>query len=119
MGARVATKRQVETKLRELIRKLAGTREGVTALSDALPERRVIEVYVTDLEAAYWTELSDGMMGPLKRGAPERADMRLEAMSDDLVDVLDGRRSMFSSYIAGRMKVEASFADIMRLRKLA
>jgi SCP-2 sterol transfer family len=115
----VATKRQVETKLRELIRRLADTQEGVSALSDALPEPRVIEVYVTDLDAAYWAELAGGRMGPLQRGSPDRADMRLEATSDDLVDVLDGRRSMFSSYIAGRVKVEASFADIMRLRKLA
>jgi hypothetical protein len=115
----VATKRQVETKLRELIQRLAKTEEGVNALSDALPEPRVIEIRVPDLDASYWSELSDGKMGPLHRGAAERADMRLEAMSDDLVDVLDGRRSMFSSYVAGRMKVEASFADIMRLRKLA
>jgi hypothetical protein len=45
--------------------------------------------------------------------------MRLEVESDDLIDIIDRRRSMFSSYVAGRMKVEASFADIMRLRKLA
>jgi hypothetical protein len=115
----VATKRQVETKLRELIKRLEGTEEGVAALSDALPEPRVIEVYVPDLDESFWTELASGKMGKLHGGTPPRADIRLEAGSDDLIEVLDGRRSMFSSYVAGRMKVEASFADIMRLRKLA
>ncbi|MFN2589461.1 MAG: hypothetical protein ABR518_01660 [Actinomycetota bacterium] len=115
----MATKRQVETKLRELIRRLERTDEGVTALSHALPEPRVIVVFVYDLDEAYWTELAGGKLGTLHRGRPDRTDIRIEAGSDDLVDVLDGRTSLFSSYVGGRMKVEASFADIMRLRKLA
>ena len=115
----MATKRQVETKLRELIRRLGETEEGMAALADALPEARVIVVHLRDLDETFWTELSAGKMGKLHAGTPAHADMRLEAESDDLIEVLDGRRSMFSSYVAGRMKVEASFADIMRLRKLA
>lgn len=116
----MATKRQVESKLRELIDRLDQTQEGVAALSEALPERRVIEVFVADLEATYWTDLTDGRMGSIRRGPSEDdPDMRMEVQSDDLIDIIDGRRSMFSSYVAGRMKVEASFADIMRLRKLA
>ena len=58
-------------------------------------------------------------MGPLHKGAPDRADIRLEAGSDVLVEIVDGKRSLFSSYVAGRVKVEASFADLLRLRKLA
>jgi hypothetical protein len=115
----VATKRQVEAKLRELIKRLGQTEEGMAALSQALPEPRIIEVYVPDLDETYWTELAAGRMGTLRRGGSEGADIRLEARSDDLIDVLDGRTSMFSSYVGGRMKVEASFADIMRLRRLA
>jgi hypothetical protein len=116
----VATKRQVESKLRELIARLDQTQEGITVLSQALPERRVIEVHLADLDAVYWTDLTGGRMGSLRRGpATDGPDMRLEVESDDLIDIIDGRRSMFSSYVAGRMKVEASFADIMRLRKLA
>jgi hypothetical protein len=116
----VATKRQIESKLRELIKRLDQTEEGVSALSDVLPERRIVEVYISDLDEAYWTELADGRMGPLRQGpADEGPDVRLEVEGDDLIDIIDGRRSMFSSYVAGRMKVEASFADIMRLRRLA
>ncbi len=118
-GSSVATKRQVETKLRQLIGRLHGADEGVEALAKALPEAKVIEVVVPDLDQTYWTKLEHGRMGPLHPGAPDRADIRLEAGSDVLVEIVDGERSLFSSYVAGRVKVEASFADLLRLRKLA
>jgi len=115
----VAAKRQVETKLRELIRRLDEAHEGQASLSDALPEPRIVQVLVTDLGESYWTELSGGRMGPLNAGRPDQADIRVGADSDVLVELVDGRRSIFSSYLAGKVKVEASFADLMRLRKLA
>lgn len=115
----MATKRQVESKLRELIARLDGAAGGVEALSRALPETRVVEVNVPDLDATYWTELAGGRMGSLHRGRPERGDIRLTADSDELVAMVDGKRSLFSSYLGGRVRVEASFSDLMRLRKLA
>jgi hypothetical protein len=33
--------------------------------------------------------------------------------------LIDGKRSLFSSYLAGRVKVEASIGDLLRLRRLA
>jgi hypothetical protein len=119
MGARVATKRQVETKLRELIGRLDQTEEGVRALARALPEPRIIQVDVSDLSESYWTELDAGRMGRLRKGVPEAPDIRVRADSDELVQMVDGRRSLFSSYLGGRIKIEASFADLVRLRKLA
>jgi len=115
----VATKRQVESKLRELIERLDRATEGRDSLSEALPEARIVEVVVTDLDQSFWTELAAGRMGPLHRGAPDAADIRVEAESDVLVELVDGERSIFSSYLGGRVKIEASFTDLMRLRKLA
>src|SRR5690349_19058616 len=115
----MATKRIVESKLRELISRLDQAREGQMSLSRALPEARVVEVFVSDLDQSYWCELAEGRMGALHRGAPGGSDIRVEAESDVLVEMVDGERSIFSSYLGGRVKVEASFADLMRLRKLA
>jgi SCP-2 sterol transfer family protein len=114
----VATKREVEAKLQELIGRLDAADDGVDALAQALPESRVIEVVVSDLGDSYWTELAGGRMGTLRKGRPDEADIRITADSDELVEVVDGKRSLFSSYLSGDMKVEASFADIMRLRRL-
>jgi hypothetical protein len=115
----VATKREVEAKLRELIGRLDAAEDGVEALARALPEPKVIKVEVPDLGETYWAELAAGRMGKLRRGVPPAADIRVRADSDELVQMVDGKRSLFSSYIGGRVKVEASFADLMRLRKLA
>ena len=64
----MATKRLVESKLRELISRLDQAREGQESLSRALPEARVVEVVVPDLDQNYWCELADGRMGSLHRG---------------------------------------------------
>jgi predicted lipid carrier protein YhbT len=116
----VATRRQVETKLRELIRRLASAGDDVHgSLSETMPEGRVIEVTVPDLEAAYWTEMREGRMTRLHTGPPGRADIRVRVRSDDLVALVEGRKSIFSSYVGGKVKIEASFSDLLRLRKLA
>jgi hypothetical protein len=115
----VATERQVEQKLRQLIRRLeeagGGTRDS---LAGALPDRRVVHVHVTDLDTDYWTDLIGGRMGPLRRGSPPRSDIVIQVSGDHLVELVDGRASLFSSYVGGRVKIEASFADLMRVRKL-
>ena len=116
----MATKRQVEAKLRELIRRLDRADRGVQgSLSEALPDPRVVEVTVTDLGEVYWTELASGRMSSLHAGAPHDADIRVRLTGDHLVELVDGEKSLFSSFIAGQIKIEATFGDLMRLRKLA
>lgn len=116
----MATKREVERRLRELIRRLDKADGSVHgSLADSLPEERVIEVEIPDLDAVYWTTLADGRMSTLRSGAPERSDIRVRVDSDHLVDLVDGQRSLFSSYLAGQVKIDASVADLLRLRRLA
>ena len=115
----MATKQQVERKLRELTKRLADSGRDVQgSLADTLPDSRTIEVALPDLGTSYWTEMAEGRMGPLQRGAPERADIRLIVDSDHLVELIDGRKSLFSSYLAGHIKVQASISDLLALRRL-
>jgi hypothetical protein len=119
-GAIVATKRQVERKLRELIARLDEADTDVhSSLAGALPQSRTIHVQVTDLDASYWTELTGGRMGKLQHGQPIDPEIRIKVKSDDLIELVDGRRSLFSAYLAGVIKIDASFSDLLRLRKLA
>jgi hypothetical protein len=116
----VATKRQVERKLRELMQRLEQSGGQVrTSLAGALPESRVIEVVVSDLGLSYWTELSGGSMDSLHEGTPPHHEIRIRLSSDDVIELVDGRRSLFSAYLAGQVTIEASFSDLLRLRKLA
>jgi predicted lipid carrier protein YhbT len=115
----VATARTVEKKLNELIRRLDDAPpEAQENLARALSNPRVIEITVTDLDARYWTELAGGRFDELHSGSAGDADIRVSASSDDLVDMIDGNRSLFSSYLSGHIKIQASLSDLMSLRKL-
>jgi len=119
-GVDVATKRQVETKLRQLIKRLDQADHEVRgSLTESLPEARIIEVVITDLGNSYWTELTGGRMDGLHEGSPRQAEIRVRVSSDHLVELVDGKKSMFSAYLAGQVAIEASFSDLLRLRKLA
>lgn len=110
---------QVEEKLHELIARLGASERGAQALGSSLPDRRVLALRVTDLDADYWTVLEEGTMSSLESGPKDDADIRIAAPSDVLVQLIDGEGSLFSAYLGGRIRIEASFGDLLRLRKLA
>jgi predicted lipid carrier protein YhbT len=116
----VASKKQVEAKLREMISRLDASGDDVRAdLSKALPDPRMIQIDVTDLQTSYWTELADGRMKPLKAGEASEIDIKLRASSDDLVAMVDGELGLLKSYLSGRIRVEGSLSDLLALRKMA
>ncbi|MCA1726721.1 MAG: SCP2 sterol-binding domain-containing protein [Actinobacteria bacterium] len=116
----MATKKQVEAKLAELIARLDDAGDGVRdTLADALPETKVLEVHITDLDERFWTEMVSGHLGELQEGHPPRRDIRISIPSDDLVELVDGRGSLFSKYLSGHVRIDASVGDLMRLRRLA
>lgn len=116
----MATKRQVESKLRQLIKRLdQADLEVRGSLAESLPETRTVEVIIPDLGTSYWTELAGGRMDGLHEGSPRQAEIRVRVSSDHLVELVDGQRSLFSAYLSGLVRIEASFSDLLRLRKLA
>jgi predicted lipid carrier protein YhbT len=114
----VATTEEVEERLRELIARLDRSGDGARSLGRALPERRVLSLRVPDLDRDYWTELEEGRLSELRDGPAEDAHIRVTASSNELVDLVDGKGSLFSAYMAGRVRIEASLSDLLRLRKL-
>ncbi|HEX2029802.1 MAG TPA: SCP2 sterol-binding domain-containing protein [Actinomycetota bacterium] len=109
----------MERKLHELIERLDRNDDAARSLSGSLPDPKVLALVVTDLDAAYSTELREGRMGPLREGHADEADIRITASSDDLVELLDGRPGgAVSAYLTGRLRVEAALSDLLRLRKL-
>lgn len=117
----MATRKQIESKLKEMIARLEGSGEDVHAnLAKALPDDRMIQIDVTDLDLSYWSELSGGRMSALAPGeAPDGADIKLRASSDDLVAMIDGELGLLKSYLSGRVRIEASLSDLLALRKMA
>jgi predicted lipid carrier protein YhbT len=116
----LATKKLVEEKLLELIGRLDEADENVAgSLADALPDSKVLEVYVPDLDERFWTEMAGGRLSDLQEGHPPRSDIKITVDSDDLIDLVDGRGNLFSKYLSGHVRIDASVSDLMRLRRLA
>lgn len=116
----MATKTEVAAKLHELIRRLDDAGDGVQdTLAESLPDPKVVEVHIDDLDDRFWTEMAGGRFGDLREGAQADADIKIRLSSDDLVDLVDGNASLFSKVLAGHVRIDASLSDLLRLRKLA
>ena len=112
------TEQEVAAKLQELVDRLEEADDGVRAkLSDAVASK-IIQIEVADIDAAFWSELEGGRMDGPHEGSTPDADIRIRADSQTLVDLIDGRRSLFSSYVAGHVRIDASMGDLLALRKL-
>ena len=115
----MASTEEVQNKLDELIARLGSNEEAARELQRSMPDARVIDLHVTDHDDHYWTELAGGRLGPLHRERHDSAHIRIAAASDDLVALVDGGASLFSAYVSGRVRIEASFGDLLKLRRLA
>jgi SCP-2 sterol transfer family len=115
-GTRLATKAEVERQLAVLMARLDGNEANVRS---AIPSRKVLRCLVPDLDAAWFSVVDDGHVSPPSETSPDGlADITLTVRSDDLVDLVSGRVSFLSAFTAGKVKVDASIVDLLRLRSL-
>lgn len=109
----------VETKLRDLIARLHDSEdEAKDALRSSLAEPRVLALRVTDLQRDYWAVLEEGAMHDVAAGERDDAHIRISAASDDIVALIDGELKLVPAFLGGRLKVDASLADMLQLRKM-
>ncbi|NBM19326.1 SCP2 sterol-binding domain-containing protein [Streptomyces sp. GC420] len=93
--------------------------EGDAAAAVAMD--RSLSCRITDLDMTFVGRLRDGRItvadvvhGP----PPERAQIRLRLTSDDLLALVGGELHFGRAWTHGRVRLEASFRDLLRLRKL-
>ncbi|NYE46591.1 putative sterol carrier protein [Spinactinospora alkalitolerans] len=83
---------------------------------------RTVSVTASDLDTVFDMRLAmQGLVDVTERRAgdpAERAQVRLTASSDTLVDLAEDRLDFAKALLSGRVKLDASFGDMMRLRKL-
>ncbi|MCF2531909.1 sterol-binding protein [Yinghuangia soli] len=112
----MATVEECRTALEQLSAKLGGA-EG--DLGKAVRLDRSLSCRVPDLGVTFSGRLHDGALQDITtEPSPEKAQIRLEAGSDDLVALVDGELNFASAWARGRVKLEASFKDLLTLRKL-
>ncbi|MFE3328422.1 SCP2 sterol-binding domain-containing protein [Streptomyces sp. NPDC059176] len=82
---------------------------------------RSLSCHIKDLDVTFTGRLSSGRIEVLQTldGPPEqKADIRLGMTGDDLVAMVDGELNFAKAWASGRVRLEAGFRDLLRLRAL-
>jgi predicted lipid carrier protein YhbT len=81
---------------------------------------RVISCKVSDLGVTFVTRIGPDGAAPVleANGSEAAAQVRFTAKSDDLIALAADPASIARAWVTGRLKVEASIWDLLRLRKV-
>jgi hypothetical protein len=102
---------------REALEKLAAQMDS----ADGAPGKgldRTLGCHVTDLGVDFRGRLRGGTLTDIEQAADPKAKIKLAATSDDLVALTGGELGFASAWASGRLKVDASVLDLLKLRSL-
>ncbi|MFB7994431.1 SCP2 sterol-binding domain-containing protein [Streptomyces sp. NPDC056002] len=114
----MATTQECRAALDTLSDNLAGADGGVRS---AAALDRSLSCHVTDLGITFTGRLENGrieVLDTVDGPPPDRAQIRLAMTGDDLVAMVDGKLNFAKAWASGRIRLEAGFRDLLRLRTL-
>jgi hypothetical protein len=111
----MATVEECRAALQRLSDQLAA---NAKAAGKRLDFDRTLACRMPDLGASFHGRLVDGRIVDLTDGDNPTAKLKLTSSSDDLIALVDGKLSAASAWAGGRLKIDASFRDLVKLRKL-
>lgn len=79
---------------------------------------RTLSCRLTDLDMIFGGRLQDGSLSDIRQVSDPTAQVRLTMASDDLLALVDGRLAMATAWATGRLKLDASVLDLLRLRTM-
>lgn len=101
----------------------AAVRALVAMLAEVDPDIRAsyvvdrsVSVRVSDLDVTWSARLSVDGITDVSTGEDAKAQIRLTVGSDDLLALTEGRLALASAFATGRVRVQASPRDLLRLR---
>lgn len=101
----------------------AAVRTLVTMLAEVDPDLRAsyvvdrsVSVRVSDLDVTWSARLSIEGITDVTTGDDAKAQIRLTVGSDDLIALTEGRLAVPTAFATGRIRVQASPRDLLRLR---
>ncbi len=83
-------------------------------------ERR-LSCRISDLEITFYGRIHRDGLDPFKEVPPEGgrpAEVKLTISSADLISLVNGELDMGRALFGGRVKIDASLTDLLRLRRL-
>lgn len=87
---------------------------------------KVLACVLTDPQVTFYADLRDGGLHDVRRagepdhategGEPPRPDATLRMTGDDLIALVEGRLGLAAAFTSGRLKIDASLLDLLRVR---
>ncbi|MCA1822894.1 MAG: hypothetical protein ABR520_00290 [Mycobacteriales bacterium] len=111
----MATIDECEKALHALARELAGVDEG-TRRKHVL--ERTVSCELPDLDVTFFGRLGDDGLTDITRDLREPAQIKLSMNSDDLVALTSGDLALPGAWASGRVRIDASVLDLLKLRSL-
>ncbi|GGZ53737.1 hypothetical protein GCM10010387_54910 [Streptomyces inusitatus] len=114
----MATTEECRSALKRLSDRLTrseGGTGGVTSFD------RSLSCHIKDLDVTFVGRLQDGLITVVDTlpGPPrDKAQIRLTMTGDDLVAMVDGELEFARAWASGRVRLEAGFRDLLRLKSL-
>ncbi|MFB6841949.1 SCP2 sterol-binding domain-containing protein [Streptomyces sp. NPDC056361] len=82
---------------------------------------RTLSCHITDLDTTFTGRLADGrieVQDTVPGPPPVKAQIRLAMSGDDLVAMVGGELNFAKAWASGRVRLEAGFRDLIKLRSL-
>lgn len=111
----MASVEQCETAIAELVERLHAYPADVRR--QHIPDR-TIELALLDLDVTFRGRLHDGELVDIHQGTGPKPHIRLTMDSDDLIDLTAKRLRFSHAWATGRLHLDASLRDLLRLRSL-
>jgi alkyl sulfatase BDS1-like metallo-beta-lactamase superfamily hydrolase len=76
---------------------------------------RTLTCKLIDIDVIFGGRLRDGSLTDIKQVDKRDAQVRMSMTSDDLIKVVAGDLNMASAWASGRVKIDASIFDLLKL----
>ena len=109
----MATLLQVEGAVRSIVERLG---DVDLALRRQYAVDRTVSCHVSDLGVVWSGRLCEQGLCDITSGDSDRAQVRLTVAGEDLLALAEGRLAVPVAWATGRLRVQASPMDLLRLR---
>jgi predicted lipid carrier protein YhbT len=109
----VATVEECEAAMHKLAERL---RSPDAAETRGKMLNRSLSCHVPDLGVTFAGQLRDGEIHDIRQVPKPDGQIKLAAASDDLLALVDGQLNFAKAWASGRLKVDASVFDLLKLR---
>jgi len=80
-------------------------------------KERIIQLALTDGHG-YWFHILDGKLAEVQHGIHPKPDATVHVSKHDLLAVFNGELKPMQAYLTGRVRVKASFSDMLFAKSL-